>query len=233
MATSDQADWRLQGQARYLQGVNLVHRQYRRYPGNPDWDHDHCEFCGSKFMVEDYPEVLHQGYTTEDDYHWICDPCFADFREMFNWQVVEAGTIHVPRNAAIELHDSKVAEIAEKDGSVTVRFKSVCLHKSDGRPGHDAGSCWTQSARLVFTQASFSGCLPELPCTVIGGRLDAGESLGDGLIQVPLDVSGPVELSLVFDNVHSVIIRGRGVSLKMSGKTRYVEDFKPSPATVT
>jgi hypothetical protein len=87
-ATSKGDDWRLRDQEKYLMGASLVHRSYRRYAKNPEWDHDHCAFCWAKFMVEDYPDVLHEGYATADDYHWICDQCFRDFRERFQWQLI-------------------------------------------------------------------------------------------------------------------------------------------------
>jgi hypothetical protein len=80
-------DWRLTGQEGYLRGVTLVRRRYRRYRKNPEWDHDHCEFCWAKFMIEDYPGVLHEGYATLDDYRWICDRCFDDFKELFDWKL--------------------------------------------------------------------------------------------------------------------------------------------------
>ena len=83
----DDLDWRLQGQERYLRGATLVRRRYRRYAENASWDHDHCEFCWAKFMVEDYPDVLHEGYCTEDEYRWICEQCFNDFRDHFGWSV--------------------------------------------------------------------------------------------------------------------------------------------------
>ena len=60
-----------------------------RVSENPEWDHDHCEFCSAKFMVEDLPDALHQGYATKDDYRWICERCFADFRDMFEWKVID------------------------------------------------------------------------------------------------------------------------------------------------
>lgn len=82
-------DWRLQGQVRYLQGAVLVRRSYRRYARNPEWDHDHCAFCWAKFIVDDYPDTQHEGYCTEDEYHWICDQCFTDFRDRFGWSVKE------------------------------------------------------------------------------------------------------------------------------------------------
>ena len=84
----DPNDWRLNGQLRYLCGVDLCWRTYRQYPKDENWDHDHCAFCWAKFMVVDYPEVLHAGYCTVDEYHWICSSCFNDFHEIFGWHVV-------------------------------------------------------------------------------------------------------------------------------------------------
>ena len=77
------------GQEKYLQGATLVHCRYRKYAKNPTWDHDHCEFCWAKFMTEDLPDVLHQGYATQDYYRWVCEQCFADFRDRFGWQVID------------------------------------------------------------------------------------------------------------------------------------------------
>ena len=87
----EEQDWRLQGQAKYLQGLTLAHQRYRQNAANPRWDHDHCEFCWAKFMVEGMgtPDTLHQGYASENDYWWICERCFADFKDRFGWQVVE------------------------------------------------------------------------------------------------------------------------------------------------
>ena len=81
----DTNDWRLTDQEQYLKGVTLYWREYTRW--SESWDHDHCEFCWAKFMVEDYPDVLHEGYTTEDQYRWICKKCFEDFKNMFEWKI--------------------------------------------------------------------------------------------------------------------------------------------------
>ena len=84
---ADESDWRLMGQERYLTGVVLVRCRYCRPQHNSNWDHDHCAFCWAKFMIEDFPDVLHEGYCTKDEYHWICAQCFADFRDLFGWSV--------------------------------------------------------------------------------------------------------------------------------------------------
>ncbi len=81
-------DWRLTDQDTFLMGATLVHRRYRLSRSDPDWDHDHCAFCWAKFMVEDLPDVLHEGYATPDDYHWICEQCFRDFQGQYHWQVI-------------------------------------------------------------------------------------------------------------------------------------------------
>lgn len=85
----NEADWRLQGQERYLRGAVLQRTPYSPY--RDGWDHDHCEFCGSKFTAEDRVEGLREGYSTPDRYRWICPTCFEDFRERFGWSVIESG----------------------------------------------------------------------------------------------------------------------------------------------
>jgi len=82
-------DWRRQGQEKYLVEAVLVHRPYSQRPNNPDWDHDHCEFCWAKFALFSGPDILKEGYSTEHDDHWICPACFEDFRVEFKWTVKE------------------------------------------------------------------------------------------------------------------------------------------------
>jgi hypothetical protein len=79
-------DWRRQGQDRYLTGVRLFAREYRPY--RPQWEHDHCEFCGAKFSLNE-PD-LRSGYSTEDGYRWVSNDCFTNFKDEFNWQVSSA-----------------------------------------------------------------------------------------------------------------------------------------------
>jgi hypothetical protein len=84
-----ESDWRLRGQHKYLFGIILIHRDYRRFPKNEKWDHDHCEFCSAKFTIEESSNALQKGYCTEDEYHWVCEQCFKDFKGHFGWTVKE------------------------------------------------------------------------------------------------------------------------------------------------
>ncbi len=80
-------DWRLRDQEKYLKGVTLHRKRYQRYSST--WDHDHCAFCWAKFAEENLiPDALHEGYTTADNYHWVCESCFEDFKDRFGWREV-------------------------------------------------------------------------------------------------------------------------------------------------
>ena len=84
---SDNAEWRLGGQERYLTGVTLRWQEY--HASRADWDHDHCAFCWKKFMERTTPNVEHAGYATADQKHWICRQCFDDLRDRFGWVVIQ------------------------------------------------------------------------------------------------------------------------------------------------
>lgn len=90
-------DWRLKGQERYLMKATLFYKNY--VERTTTTDHDHCEFCFAKFS-DNSPDTLHVGYTTTDDYRWICTPCFGDFKDMFQLRVGNQNNEGVGLNSA-------------------------------------------------------------------------------------------------------------------------------------
>lgn len=81
--TPSSDDWRRQGQEKYLNRVQLQFKQYRSY--RLGWDHDHCEFCNARFSL--FNDDLKRGYSSKGGYRWICENCFNDFKDEFNWRV--------------------------------------------------------------------------------------------------------------------------------------------------
>jgi len=82
-------DWRLMNQEKFLKNMELKFHKYEK--SSATWDHDHCAFCTKKF-VESYTEIetcTNEGYSTLDNYYWICKECYEDFKEMFNWTIEE------------------------------------------------------------------------------------------------------------------------------------------------
>lgn len=127
----------------------------------------------------------------------------------------------------IELHDSMVSAVARHREAVIVHFKPAYLHKSEGRQGYDPGTGWVQEAELFFTDASFDGKLPELPCNILEGELVIQGERHLNTVTVPLDVEGGVELRLTFDQLHTLRVAGRAARLRLFGEAKYVEDFPP------
>lgn len=73
-------DWRLTNQINYLYMLKLKKEAFKKTDRS---DHEHCEFCFGKFSENQGD--LHFGYCTLDRYHWICDRCFGDFKDLFKW----------------------------------------------------------------------------------------------------------------------------------------------------
>lgn len=69
----------------YLTGLKLKYKKF--VPSNGD-DHDHCNICGAKFSARGGDDQL-EGYTDIYDKIWICDECFAEFQQRFQWEAME------------------------------------------------------------------------------------------------------------------------------------------------
>lgn len=76
-------DWRRQGQEAYLSGATWEKRSYQ---STPSWDHDHCEFCYTKFSTD--ASDLNIGYLSVEGSRWVCESCFADFEQEMGWRLL-------------------------------------------------------------------------------------------------------------------------------------------------
>ena len=76
-------DWRLMGQEGYLRDKVLQHRKFDRQLCVLDFDQ--CDFCFKVF--DEDPERPLTAYFEPDQKIWICETCFKDFKNHFNWVV--------------------------------------------------------------------------------------------------------------------------------------------------
>ena len=83
------ADWRLTNQDKFFRNAKLIFSKYTTK--SERWNHDHCEFCFETFCESSFniKDSIDEGYCTLDSYHWICETCYEDFKEMFNWTIVK------------------------------------------------------------------------------------------------------------------------------------------------
>lgn len=51
--------------------------------------HEHCDFCYEKAMANTKCEF----YCTKDMNYWVCQKCFEEFQNQFNWVIKSADEI--------------------------------------------------------------------------------------------------------------------------------------------
>lgn len=84
----EEDDWRLRGQEEYLQNKKFRFKKFT--PSGNGNLHTHCEFCWHKFMehVEGVEDCSQEGYCSSDNKYWVCEECFRDFKDNFNWKLI-------------------------------------------------------------------------------------------------------------------------------------------------
>ena len=132
-------------------------------------------------------------------------------------------------NAAIEIHDSHLTGI-EKRGAVLEVHLSAYIHKSEGEPGVDRGTGWTQDAILSFADGVVEGLPKSWPVDLSDGELHLDGQTSQNSIPIPFEHKGSVSLTLTpmshFD--HPIVASGSSVQLQLKGTARYIEDFPGS-----
>ena len=127
-------------------------------------------------------------------------------------------------SSALELHDTTVGRLAMEDGRVILHLESAYIHKSEGIPGVDAGSGWSQPLDIVFEEGSLIGSIPELPEDISSGRLQIGEEILRNMIPLPFSYKGKTLMTINFV-WGEVVIKGSGVSISEVSEASYVENF--------
>jgi len=103
-------------------------------------------------------------------------------------------------------------------------FSHVYIHQSEGKPGVDAGTGWSQAAIIRIDNAVIGSSFAEWPCDLSGGCLKLDGAVSRNMIPIPLDQDGAVELRLEGWN-EVVLVSGTHIRLELLGEAQYVEKF--------
>lgn len=131
-------------------------------------------------------------------------------------------------NVAIELHDSNLVAIEERDGMVVVRLEPAYIHKSDGVPGFDRGTGWVQFAKMEIQSACIEGEYPNHEERIMDGTLVIGCDEHVNIVPIPLNLSNAViRLCIKINELYSFVISGSGIRVELLGSPRFIEEFCP------
>ena len=126
--------------------------------------------------------------------------------------------------AALELHDSRLDQIALVDGAAIIHFPHAYIHKSSGTPGKDPGTGWSQEVQLIVASASYSDALPTLPNTISEGHLEVG-GIRHELIPLPFSRRGKATLALVFTDGTQFEVTGERPVVELIGAAKFLENY--------
>lgn len=124
--------------------------------------------------------------------------------------------------SVIQLTDCNIAAIDTTADAVLVRFLPAQVIKSQGVPGVDASTRWTQSAIMTFNDAEIEGKRPNLPAVVAGGKITVNRLSYVDMIPIPLEAAGFIRLVMRFGDAE-LAISGTAVKLELFGHGRYIE----------
>jgi hypothetical protein len=132
-------------------------------------------------------------------------------------------------NLSIEIHDSVLGSVSDSEKFRELRFSSVYIHQSEGRPGIDQGIGWFQEAVLCIFDSQSHGKLPELPIEFGDGQTILGADVFENEIPLPLDFLGKFELRLIpmWQPDEILLFTGSGAKLNLIGQPGEIKKFLP------
>ncbi len=127
-------------------------------------------------------------------------------------------------NSKIEIHDSRLAGIAWESGNLVIRFAPAYVHRSEGRPGVDAGSGWLLELDLIMIAAVTESLPSNVPVDLADGQFIEGVTCWDNEIPLPLNCVGEVSLRAMTGESEWLIVRGQGALIVARGEPADLED---------
>jgi hypothetical protein len=127
-------------------------------------------------------------------------------------------------NAAIELHDSECLAIENENEGNGFVLLDAYVHRSEGRPGWDAGEGGIQRVRLAVENMVVEGMVGRLPAYIYEGSLKVGNAAFDNLIELSSSYAGLVRFKMVLsEDARVVVVSGTKMTLSVESPFRYVE----------
>jgi hypothetical protein len=119
-------------------------------------------------------------------------------------------------NREIEQHDSTLSKVEINHTNATLSFDRAYVHCSEGTPGIDSGTGWSQKINLILRQVATAMIPDDLPNDISDGYIIVNGNKLDNMIPLPFKVSGKIEL---------MFITQYGKELKIDAEQAYTEEI--------
>ena len=131
--------------------------------------------------------------------------------------------------SVVQLAESIISSVMRDERDVVVKFSPAFVIRSEGVPGVDASTRWTQGVTLRFGNGETEGEVPELPAAIVAGRIAINNVSYLDMIPMPLESAGRItlELELVGDGV-KLALTGETVKLELLDDAKYIEHIAPA-----
>ena len=125
------------------------------------------------------------------------------------------------KRRAIEFHDSELLFARLEGRDLRLRVAAY-VHVSEGEPGRDSGTGWTQDVDFILRDAHVELPAPER-LELSDGRLRNDDRLLEGMVPLPFEDVGAVRLELegIGGNFCAT---ATSISVVGLGEARFVED---------
>lgn len=134
----------------------------------------------------------------------------------------------LPRNCALELHDSHIAAWTHRGGEIVIRLSPAIMHRSAGIPGVNAGDVFTLDVDITLRQAAIVKPFASDSVELASGCLACGDRTFENCIAFPLHVDAKSRLTLIDIYGDSACFEAEGVSLAAVSGEVYLESFPGS-----
>ena len=118
---------------------------------------------------------------------------------------------------SIELHDSDLSRIVQKEKAVHVYLTPAYIHRD--------GKGWTQDVEIIINEATVKGAEVEFPSLLDDGYMKTQLGPYHNLLNIPFATEGPVELELELMSGRIITITGSGITHEFKNERLFVEEY--------
>jgi len=129
-------------------------------------------------------------------------------------------------NQALELHDTTLKEIVIEGSETTLCLSSAIVHKSDGIPGLDSGTCWVQKINIELEEAILEKIPEDIPNEIDFGYFIINGEKYINVIDLPINESGEIEVVAETMYGNELHLKGKRITTVEVGEIIFLQNFE-------